>query len=220
MKEEQKKQEESGKRDRFREGWESVKQGIFPVFLSVKESREVIREWVTRPFLDLTVSYILVIHLEEGTLRVPIKKKNLENWGISEETIFEQAKENQKREGVIIRVLSEVLEDFLPGTIENNNNEDLYLITNREYLYGASCILIKEILQEFANRQGRNLYMFPSSIHEMILLPEVPGIDWELLNEMVLSINQKEVREVERLVDHVYFFDRGKGEIQSLVNGR
>ena len=43
-------------------------------------------------------------------------------------------------------------------------------LTNTEKLYGASAILYPNILSYFAKRLKADLYLLPSSIHEVLLL--------------------------------------------------
>ena len=55
--------------------------------------------------------------------------------------------------------------------------------------------------------------MLPSSIHEVILLPE-NGQDPDALRETVKRVNETEVRKEEVLTDSVYLYDRERGEVR------
>ena len=50
-------------------------------------------------------------------------------------------------------------------------------------------------------------YILPSSIHEVILVPESFGLEPERMQEMVKEINQTGVAPEEVLSDSVYYFD-------------
>ena len=55
---------------------------------------------------------------------------------------------------------------------------------------------------------GGNFYVLPSSVHELILIPERYGMDKRRLQEMVKEINRTEVENEEVLSDNVYYYSR------------
>ena len=50
--------------------------------------------------------------------------------------------------------------------------------------------------------------MLPSSIHEVLLLPDDGKTDYHELAEMVQTINETQVAPVDRLSDNVYHYDK------------
>ena len=56
------------------------------------------------------------------------------------------------------------LKDYVPS--------DMYVLTNESKLNGAACILYENVLYDFAQKLGADLYILPSSVHEVILLPK------------------------------------------------
>jgi len=61
---------------------------------------------------------------------------------------------------------------------------------------------------------GNNLYIIPSSIHELLLLPDDGTVDRESLDQMVQEVNMNEVLPTERLSDHVYYYEYAENEIR------
>ena len=55
-----------------------------------------------------------------------------------------------------------------------------------------------------------NFFVIPSSIHELILIPESFGMNRQQLEAMVKEINETEVAREEVLSDTVYYYDREK----------
>ncbi len=91
----------------------------------------------------------------------------------------------------------------------------LFVMSNGDYMNGASVILYKDILREFADCMEHNLYILPSSIHEVIiLLDDEYAKDPEELARMVRETNRIVVDREEILSDHVYYYDREKDEIR------
>jgi hypothetical protein len=88
----------------------------------------------------------------------------------------------------------------------------MYVLTNNIRMNGAACITYPEVLKNFAREQESDLYIIPSSVHEVILIP-VQHWEKSKLDEMVVEVNENELDPVEILSDHVYIFKREEGEI-------
>lgn len=74
---------------------------------------------------------------------------------------------------------------------------------------GSIGILCPDLLKNFADEIQDDLYIIPSSIHEVLLVPagETAGNGREL-SEMVQEVNRTQVEREETLSDHVYFYSR------------
>ena len=80
----------------------------------------------------------------------------------------------------------------------------MYVLTNESQFNGAACILYENLLYDFASSIGSDLYILPSSVHEVILIPKNEFPDKDNLSCMVKDINESEVATDEVLSDHVY----------------
>lgn len=88
----------------------------------------------------------------------------------------------------------------------------VYAVTNQWKLGGAVAMLFSEELLYLARFLRTDLYILPSSIHELIVVPtyiERP----EELAEMVKEVNRTQVRPEDRLSDNAYLFCRRHGLI-------
>ena len=74
-------------------------------------------------------------------------------------------------------------------------------------------MLRTDLLAEFAKEQDRDLIILPSSVHELLLVPDHGGYDIEALRDMVREINREVVAQEERLSDEIYFFRRDIGKV-------
>lgn len=90
----------------------------------------------------------------------------------------------------------------------------LYVMTNRSQTFGASCMLYDSTLEDFAESQESNLVILPSSIHEVLLLKQEKGMNFESMREMVMDINRHEVPKEDILSDSVYLYDWKKKELR------
>ena len=73
---------------------------------------------------------------------------------------------------------------------------------------GASALLYGDVLKDFANKKGTDMYILPSSIHEVILLPSDRINDPTKLLSMVHDVNTTVVSIGDVLSDSVYYYDR------------
>lgn len=198
--------------------WEAVKDDIYPVLLSTDENQELLQNLVSTPMLDLSVVYIIRHSTADGrTGSVKVTKSLLTVYGIDSGGLHEQAIRNLKKNGSKIMDTALLLDNMLEGTdevpacrrVEPNR---MYVLTNPAGMYGAACILDREVLRDFAG--DRNLFILPSSVHEVMLLQADGRTDSRELDKMVQEVNEAAVEKEERLTNHSYYYDAGKEEIR------
>lgn len=88
----------------------------------------------------------------------------------------------------------------------------MYVITNKQNLYGAVCILYPDVLKDVAQKLDSDFYVLPSSVHETIAVP-AENLDINhasSLKAMVREVNQSELTPEEVLSDNVYYYCRKK----------
>lgn len=98
---------------------------------------------------------------------------------------------------------------------EKNGLEEMWVLGNDAWLFGAASLLFPGVLDQFGKQIGRNFYILPSSIHEVILLPEGGAESRELLYDMVRTANRK-LCPSRFLSNRVYYYDRINMEIRTL----
>ena len=63
---------------------------------------------------------------------------------------------------------------------------------------------------------NKDLYILPSSTHEVLLLPHEKKIEAEELAYMIQSINSENVPREEWLSDHAYFYRREDDKVTAV----
>ena len=114
-----------------------------------------------------------------------------------------------KEKGCIESMADEMLEQML----DCREQVPMYVLTNDVKYYGAACILYDGVLKEFAESAGRDLYILPSSVHEVILLPDMGYEDVDMLKKMVCEVNDTQLSPDEVLSDTIYHYDRDTEDI-------
>ena len=133
----------------------------------------------------------------------------LEMWGISAEELDNQAMDNMKTDGYQVKGMRRMLQESCPEMIDDIGEEEdevMYVLTNKEKYFGAAGILFcAELFQEVIGKN--NFYILPSSVHELILVKDDEGCDMQGLSAMVRCVNEEQVDMDERLSDHAYYYD-------------
>ena len=96
---------------------------------------------------------------------------------------------------------------------EHRSELQMYVLTNTAKLHGASCVLYDQVLARFSEKVDCDLFILPSSIHEVILVPARTGICKRELDQMVKEVNQEAVDPEEILSDHAYYYHRKEDQI-------
>lgn len=90
----------------------------------------------------------------------------------------------------------------------------MWVLGNAAGYYGAVSVLYPKVLEDFSEKTGGSFYVLPSSVNDVILLPEGGMETKEKLYEMVASANRKMTDGEMWLSDSVYYYDRGNMEIR------
>ena len=179
-------------------------------------------------FWDLAIiAYCRVTEIENAQATIIITNEHMKMWKVKKEELFKDALRNaQETMPCHIRTMNEVLKTFMSyedttydeqtrKLLEKQSNAML-IMSNHENFYGASCILYDGVLQHLADCNKTSYYILPSSVHEVILLPQEMAEYPSELKSMVMEINRTQVEPEEILSDEIYFFDRLSGKIMQV----
>lgn len=195
--------------------WETAKQKIHARLVSTDDS--LLSELPHRNYLDLAIVYYYVVDTEEdfGRGSITIRLEHLSHWGIGESELYEAAKANAEAEGYTTENIMDILQEACgeSSTVCTDNgpsvsDNSMYVISNHVKFYGATALIFaKECFKALAEKMDSNLYILPSSQHELIAISEEIA-DPQSLKEMVCDINNSNVDEKDRLSYCVYKFCR------------
>ena len=183
-------------------------------------NRKLLKDIPSRPFFNLSIVYYYLLEKDsfEGNASILIRNSHMDTWEVNEEEIYEAAYYNAPR---LLPPMLQSMDELLDGAFPGESFEDLipmYVLTNREKLFGASCILYPDALKKFAQSVNSDLYVLPSSIHETILLPQNSELNPEAFLDIVTEINHSQVEEEEVLADSVYFYNKKEDALYLLDN--
>ena len=204
--------------DDFEYSFDTMKPYIFFRLISLDRNKKLLGQIPHIPFLDLAVTFHCLVRSEEDAIgSIRINNEHMKLWDISLEQIKKLAFNNTK--GLfppIIKTMEKVIKGIINGDslkdgsyeFEDSSNDSypMYILTNEKGINGASCMLYKDVIKDFANLINSDLYILPSSIHELILIPMENTIEKERFSQMVTEINTSQVPIEEVLSDHVYIY--------------
>lgn len=138
---------------------------------------------------------------------VRITEQLAETAEIDIDTLWEVAERNTFADSTITsmcQILSEMGMIDADDAVELHADSFMYIISNHSRQKGASAILNKQLLQQFADEHNcKKLVILPSSIHECILIPCVDEeVDIESFDNMVQEVNATQVAAEEVLLNH------------------
>lgn len=205
--------------------FENIKDRIVYKLINYEQNKKLLENVPYKKMLDLAVVfYCLLEQGASGNATALIYNNHMMTWNVDEEEIYEKALENTprllkseiRRMEDIIRELfmqdNDISEDECRAMMEEIDVErqaDMYVLTNSSKINGAACILYEDVLSEFADKINSDLFILPSSIHEVIIVPKAGGLEKSQLCDMVSEVNSDGVAHDEVLSDNVYIYNRG-----------
>ena len=199
---------------------ECAKDKIVFQLINTEQNKEMLANMPHREFKDLSVIYRMVVKIDgEGIASTPVHNGLAETLGFTEEQMFKLAAENTKRLlPPVIKSMNDVMRDIfmkdgMPPEIadmmlgEMPPEQQMYVISNNKGINGAVSMLYEDGLHDLAEKLGSDLYIMPSSIHEVIAVSTDLGNPNELA-AMVAEINMDQVALDERLSNQVYHYDK------------
>ena len=183
-----------------------------------ERNAEYLKEALHINYLDLALVFKCVINMNEEGIGTILISNDMLNKDISKEDLLSIAIENTKKIlGISIRPIREILlETFvrqgMPIEIADIFIEDtelpMYVITNNLGINGAVLLYFKDVLKDLADELDSDLWILPSSIHEILAVPVNEVGQAMDLKEMVKSVNTEQVSENEQLSDNIYLYSR------------
>ncbi len=201
--------------------WERVKSRLFLRVISTDMNRVSLETAIHKDILDLSAVVYVKMDLPsgDGAAYVIVRKEHIAIWQQREETVYETALQNTRQENIsfvsitnaISSMLSENEREMLLGDSLLAVDSPLYVLTNEACHFGAVYMLLPEVMDQIADKKGDDLYVLPSSIHEILVLavsevPNLPG-----LREIVQDVNEMQVPPDSRLSNHVYRYSKENG---------
>lgn len=148
-----------------------------------------------------------------------INNFHMESWNVKEANLYECACRNYPRMmPIAVKSMNQLLSELFEQDIEDvpgdvlRDSAQMYIVTNKSLHNGAASMLFVKEIKENYEVFHQDLYIMPSSVHKILVLPQILG-DVEELRQMVCEVNETLEKE-DRLSNQVYRYRCGSGSIE------
>lgn len=197
--------------------WEKQKENVRLKVINFELNKDgLLKNTPYVAFLDLAVIFYLDLEKTFPDATITIHHEQLKMWGITVEELYEVAKENSlKYQKITISSMLDVLlgmvgEDKAEELLEAGSRLDddgMYVISTSNKRFGAMAMLQTKVLEDFSRKIHSSFWIIPSSIHELIAIPDTIGMNQDYLNQMIQEVNANELSADEVLNSHAYYFN-------------
>lgn len=202
---------------------EYILENVVHCVINAEKNVKYLSDKVFWQFLDLAVIYRVTVHGTDSIIYSVVLTNDICNGcGICLDELKVVAEKNMKKQGFCTRLLGDVLTELTGDEyfIKQGEEIGLWVCTTNSGINGAAVLLHNEIFADLAEKVGRDLYIFPSSIHEVLVIPAQSypeQAEVEALHNMVTEINTTQVPRDEVLSNNVYYYNH-LGETVSILH--
>lgn len=199
-----------------------VKANVLAKIVSLKDN-PYLTDKVYTADNDLGIAYIYYIDVDAGSVgrgSCVFSNEMFEKLDISKDELHKVAIENtEKYDEVILLSMKDVVArmigandsdtNLLKDKNQNVEDEKMFILTNRNKTNGAITMLYKDVIRDVADRLNRDIFIIPSSIHEVIVVPKKDELnDRDRLTSMLRDVNSNSIEDNEVLSNDLFEYTR------------
>ena len=193
----------------------NMKEKLSIEVISAETNAELLNKIPHEKIEDLAVVYRFVMESnEDGRASILVTNDMIDHMGVTHEQLRADALENAPEiRPAVIQGMSEIMKEIMDPElfelfgIPDGADEQMYVASVPDRNSGAGIIAYQDFMDQAAEKLGGDFFILPSSIHEIILIPDDGEMDSEALKDMVKMVNATEVEPDEKLSDNVYHYD-------------
>ena len=199
------------------QNYDVMKNKLVMEVVSAETNAELLATVPHKDIEDMAVVYRFDVKdiVGEGAT-VNVTNKMLDNYGITPEQLHADAVKNAPEiRPIVIQGMAEVLakqmgvEDMeMLGLNIPPEHEQIFVASVPDNIHGAGILAYEDFMDKASERVGnQSFFILPSSIHELLIVPDNGMMDLHSLEQMVREVNATTVDPSEKLTDNVYHYD-------------
>lgn len=196
----------------FFRNFDSVEDKLSFKLVGLKDNKEYLEDIPYRRFEDLAMVPICMVRNSEiGVGHITIRNSHLDLWGITYDRLWKNLMENSTKTA---EVKIKTMPDFLGEDYINDFDilQNIIIVSNKEQNYGTGAVLYPGVLENISDKYGKNLYVLPASVHEVLVLPEQgEENEAEMLEAIVRQVNAGVLSKEDFLSDKIYYYEKTAG---------
>ena len=207
--------------------FENIKEKLSVRLLDVKRNRQYLSD-VPYVMVGNGFAYVCDIRIDsemEGFWKTTITRSLMETEGYDKKELFATALERSV-EASPATLISMEANLFGFGDYENvlerddvmpdDQKDHMYVLSTAAGQFGAAALFYPEIKEMIAEKLGESYYALPSSLHEVLIVPESAGVNPEDLGRMVYEANRSIVDPQDVLSDDVLHYDKDSRKLETI----
>lgn len=195
--------------------YEIMKEKLSVEVISAEVNEELLAKVPHDRIEDLAVVYRFIMESnEDGRASILVNNDLIERMGVTHEQLRADALENfPEIRPAVIQGMNEVMKEMMgPEAYEmfgipDDTEEMMFIATVPDKNSGAGVLAYQDFMDQAAEKIGGDFFILPSSIHEILLVPDDGQKGADELKAMVMDVNATQVSPEERLSDNVYHYD-------------
>ncbi|WP_334195851.1 DUF5688 family protein, partial [Muricomes intestini] len=195
--------------------YEAMKDKLSIEVISAETNEDLLSKIPHDRIEDLAVVYRFVLESNDnGRSSILVSNDLIERMGVTPEQLKADALENAPEiRPAVIQGMNEVMREMMgPEVFEmmgipEQTEEMMYVATVPDKNSGAGVLAYQDFMDQAAEKIGGDFFILPSSIHEILLVPDDGQKGADELRAMVMDVNATQVSPEEKLTDNVYHYD-------------
>lgn len=192
--------------------YDQMKNTLVVQVIPTDRNAEMLADIPHKNIEDMSLVYRMQIDQNEnGTSSVMITNAMLENYGVTVDQLHQDAMDAAViNNPATFRSMQEVLSDLMgmpADLMPPMDGPQMYVASVENSLNGAGVIAYPDFMNQVAEQVGGDFFVLPSSVHEVLVVPDDGSIDRHDLESMVREVNASEVLPKDQLSDNVYHYD-------------
>ncbi len=192
--------------------YDQMKNTLVVQVIPTDRNAEMLADIPHKNIEDMSLVYRMQIDQNEnGTSSVLITNAMLENYGVTVDQLHQDAMDAAViNNPATFRSMQEVLSDLMgmpADLMPPMDGPQMYVASVENSLNGAGVIAYPDFMNQVAEQVGGDFFLLPSSVHEVLVIPDDGSIDRHDLESMVREVNASEVLPKDQLSDNVYHYD-------------
>ena len=203
--------------DFFRE-FGLVRDRIFHKLINYEKNRKLLQDVPHVRWCDLAVVFYYAVDEKVlGRASILIHNNHIVMWEQTADSLFRIAQHNMRQcMPELLIPMRKLVEEMTGVKLEQTDEVKMYVLTNQAKLNGASAMLYSDKIVELADSLQSDLIILPSSVHEVLLLPDDSEQQYDFYRQMVEEVNTTQVEPEEILSFNLYRYSREKAVIEEI----
>lgn len=175
------------------------RENIIFALINTEQNLDMLRGISSRRFNDLSIVYRYIDSIDEHAISSCVVNRAIAaEMNLTEKDLFDLSYRNT------IRLFPFEIKDMYISI-----RYKMHIISNNRFFHGAAAMLYIDELEKFTQKLGQGIYILPSSINEVLAIPENMVNDPNDLALIVSEVNNEIIAPDDFLSNYVYYYGKG-----------